>query len=157
MATISGLMEICAGLAHPKLPYQIQKYSRSTPSNYGAVQLASKMIPIAKSHYCLVTSSRIRYATSALRSHHDLSYDDDFLEEPFWLTLRKEAFGALKSLFVFLLQQPSQLKYIEWPSLQSSLKTASLTLILMALLIVALASVDSALCYLLALFLRKTP
>ncbi|KAI8564785.1 hypothetical protein RHMOL_Rhmol03G0209300 [Rhododendron molle] len=64
---------------------------------------------------------------------------------------------ALKSLFIFLLEQPSQLKYIEWPSFQSTLKTASLTLILMAILIVALASVDSALCYLLALFLRKSP
>ncbi|KAF7147205.1 hypothetical protein RHSIM_Rhsim03G0180300 [Rhododendron simsii] len=156
MAIIHGLTEVCAGLAHPKQPYQIQKYSRCTPSNYCGVQLVSRRIPRAKT--CLATHFRIRYVAPALRSHHGLSYDDeDFVEEPIWLTLKKEAFGALKSLFIFLLEQPSQLKYIEWPSFQSTLKTASLTLILMALLIVALASVDSALCYLLALFLRKSP
>ncbi|XWS67704.1 hypothetical protein CRYUN_Cryun04dG0028800 [Craigia yunnanensis] len=47
------------------------------------------------------------------------------------------------SLFAFLVEQPSQLKYIEWPSFQSTLKTAILTLVLVAGLIVALSSVDS--------------
>ncbi|KAA8515645.1 hypothetical protein F0562_018744 [Nyssa sinensis] len=64
---------------------------------------------------------------------------------------------ALNSLFVFLVERPSQLKYIEWPNFQSTLKTASLTLVLVALLIVALSSVHSALSYLLALLLRRTP
>ena len=37
------------------------------------------------------------------------------------------------------------------------LKTATLTLVIVAVLIVALTSVDSALCYMLALILRRTP
>nr|GMD03676.1 transmembrane protein [Ipomoea batatas]GMD07924.1 transmembrane protein [Ipomoea batatas]GMD09495.1 transmembrane protein [Ipomoea batatas] len=52
-------------------------------------------------------------------------------------------------------EQPSQLKYIEWPSIQSTLKTASLALVLVVLFIIALSSVDSALCFLLALLSRR--
>lgn len=33
---------------------------------------------------------------------------------------------ALKSLFIFLLEQPSQLKYIEWPSFQSTVSISQL-------------------------------
>eukprot|EP00268_Persea_americana_P018681 TRINITY_DN1941_c0_g1_i5.p1 TRINITY_DN1941_c0_g1~~TRINITY_DN1941_c0_g1_i5.p1 ORF type:complete len:158 (-),score=19.63 TRINITY_DN1941_c0_g1_i5:565-1038(-) len=80
----------------------------------------------------------------------------EFHPEPFWLSLSKEAFGVLRSLIVFLIEQPSQLRYIEWPSFQSTLKTATLTLVLVALLIVAISTVDSALCYLLTLLLRRT-
>ncbi|KAG5558562.1 hypothetical protein RHGRI_008490 [Rhododendron griersonianum] len=130
MAIISGLTEVCAGLAHPKQPYQIQKYCRCTPSHYCGVQLVS-------------------------RRGKNLS--GNAFPHQICCTCTEKSSWALKSLFIFLLEQPSQLKYIEWPSFQSTLKTASLTLILMALLIVALASVDSALCYLLALFLRKSP
>ncbi|GMP64367.1 hypothetical protein CsSME_00025678 [Camellia sinensis var. sinensis] len=150
MAIISGLM---TGFVHPKIPFQIQKYDRSR--DYNGIRLESKMIPRAKIQYFLGGGFHTRYATSPGGNHHELSSGNDFLEEPFWLTLIKEAFWALKSLFVFLLEQPSQLKYIEWPSFHSTLKTASLTLFLVALLIVALASVDSALSYLLALLLRK--
>ncbi|KAB1200653.1 hypothetical protein CJ030_MR0G006681 [Morella rubra] len=89
--------------------------------------------------------------------HHQLSSDDDSSEESFWVSLMKEAFWGLKSLLAFLVEQPSQLKYIEWPGFQSTLKTAALTLVLVAVLIVALSSVDSALCYILALILRRTP
>ncbi|KAK7381375.1 hypothetical protein VNO78_34015 [Psophocarpus tetragonolobus] len=95
--------------------------------------------------------------TSAARNDHNLSYDDDLPQESFLLTLIKDALWGLKFLFVFLAEQPSQLKYIEWPSFSSTLRTAVLTLILVALLIVALSSVDSALCYLLALALRRSP
>ncbi|XP_028113625.1 uncharacterized protein LOC114311677 isoform X3 [Camellia sinensis] len=133
MAIISGLM---TGFVHPKIPFQIQKYDRSR--DYNGIRLESKMIPRAKIQYFLGGGFHTRYATSPGGNHHELSSGNDFLEEPFWLTLIKEAFWALKSLFVFLLEQPSQLKYIEWPSFH-----------------IALASVDSALSYLLALLLRK--
>lgn len=94
-------------------------------------------------------------------------------------------FRGLKSLFVFLIEQPSQLKYIEWPSFSNTvclirlclfsvtnhnvlndylyifmnplqLRTAALTLVIVAFLLVALSSVDSALSYLLNLALRKS-
>lgn len=90
-------------------------------------------------------------------NRHQLSFDDELPEEPFWLSLVRETIWGLRSLFVFLVEQPSQLKYIEWPSFVSTLKTAILTLVLVAGLIVALSSVDSILCYILALLLRKTP
>ncbi|KAJ4812630.1 Preprotein translocase subunit SECE1 [Rhynchospora pubera] len=72
--------------------------------------------------------------------------DNGFDHEPFW---------SLRVLFQFLAEQPSQLKHIEWPSFQSTLKTATLTLVIVAFLIVALCSVDSTLCYILALLSRK--
>ncbi|THG00585.1 hypothetical protein TEA_008253 [Camellia sinensis var. sinensis] len=105
---------------HPKIPFQIQKYDRSR--DYNGIRLESKMIPRAKIQYFLGGGFHTRYATSPGGNHHELSSGNDFLEEPFWLTLIKEAFWALKSLFVFLLEQPSQLKYIEWPSFHSTLR-----------------------------------
>lgn len=98
-----------------------------------------------------------KFLTRAARNDHHLSYDGGLPEEPLLLSLIKEVIWGLKYLFVFLVEQPSQLKYVEWPSFSSTLRTAVLTLILVALLIVALSSVDSALCYLLALALRKKP
>uniref|UniRef100_A0A5B7BND4 Uncharacterized protein n=1 Tax=Davidia involucrata TaxID=16924 RepID=A0A5B7BND4_DAVIN len=157
MAIISGLMAHCSGFIHPKLPFQIQQYSGARSKYYNAIRLESKRVPRARIQYFLAEGFGPKYATYVGRNHHELSFDDDFPKESFWLTLIKEAFWALKSLFVFLVEQPSQLKYIEWPNFQSTLKTASLTLVLVALLIVALSSVDSALSYLLALFLRRTP
>ncbi|XP_057493738.1 uncharacterized protein LOC130779186 isoform X1 [Actinidia eriantha] len=157
MATVSGWMAACAGLVQPKLPLRIQKHNRSMSNDYNSIQLVSKSIPREKIHCSLSVGFPTRYVTSAGRNLRVLSCGDDFREEPFWFTTIKKPFWTLKSLFVFLLEQPSQLKYIEWPSFQSTLKTASLTLLLVALLMVALASVDSALTYLLALLLRKTP
>ncbi|XP_014509052.1 uncharacterized protein LOC106768414 [Vigna radiata var. radiata] len=98
-----------------------------------------------------------KFFIHAARNDHHISYDDGLPEEPFLLSLIKDVIWGLKYLFVFLAEQPSQLKYVEWPSFSSTLRTAILTLILVALLIVALSSVDSALCYLLALALRKKP
>ncbi|XAR59861.1 hypothetical protein NMG60_11015853 [Bertholletia excelsa] len=158
MASISLLMAANAGLLCPELPFKIQQVSKSMSRYYNTTRLVSKWIPRREFHDVVIAADiHTKYAASAGRSHHELSFSDNSLEEPFWLTLIKEAYWALKSLFIFLLEQPSQLKYIEWPSFQSTLKTASLTLVLVALLIVALASVDSTLCYLLALLLRKTP
>ncbi|XP_056163889.1 uncharacterized protein LOC130134505 isoform X1 [Syzygium oleosum] len=99
---------------------------------------------------------RNNHVVSAARNNHALSYDDDLNPETFWSSLIKEVVWSLKSLFTFLCEQPSQLKYIEWPSFQSTLRTATLTLILVALLIVALSSVDSALYCMLNWFLRRS-
>ncbi|XP_023633979.1 uncharacterized protein LOC17879190 [Capsella rubella] len=76
-------------------------------------------------------------------------------EEPLWLSLLRDIVWSTRSLFSFMAEQPSQLKYIEWPSFASTLKTATLSLCLVAVFIVALSSVDAALCYILALILRK--
>ncbi|KAL2335619.1 hypothetical protein Fmac_016832 [Flemingia macrophylla] len=120
------------------------------------VSLTSQTIFRIKIRQNNVNHSCAKFVTCAARNDH-LNYDDDLPEEPFLLSLIKDALWGLKSLFLFLVEQPSQLKYIEWPSFSSTLRTATLTLVLVALLIVALSSIDSALCYLLALALRKSP
>ncbi|XP_030509501.2 uncharacterized protein LOC115724171 isoform X1 [Cannabis sativa] len=93
----------------------------------------------------------------ARREPYQSSFEDNLLHEPFLLTIAKEAVWWMRSLFIFLSEQPGQLMYIEWPSFPSTLKTATLTLVLVALLIVALSSVDSALSYLLAVLTRRAP
>uniref|UniRef100_A0A7N0V816 Uncharacterized protein n=1 Tax=Kalanchoe fedtschenkoi TaxID=63787 RepID=A0A7N0V816_KALFE len=93
-------------------------------------------------------------ASSVPRGHSEMRFGNEFLEEP---SMAEEFFRGIKSLFSFLVDQPRQLRYIEWPTFSSTFKTATLTLVLVALLIVALATVDSNLCYLLALFLRRKP
>lgn len=79
--------------------------------------------------------------------------DDD---EPLWLAVFRDLAVGLKGLVAFLAEQPRQLKHLEWPSLRNTLKTATLTLVLVALFIVALSTIDAALCYVLALLLRKS-
>ncbi|CAA7395667.1 unnamed protein product [Spirodela intermedia] len=103
--------------------------------------------------------------TPALRAHsagrgyrpqlQQVNYGDGD-QEAFWLALLKDVIWSFRFLVSFLAEQPGQLKYIEWPSFQTTLKTAALTLVLVAVLIVALSSVDSGLCYLLALMLRSS-
>ncbi|GMI66797.1 hypothetical protein HRI_000349000 [Hibiscus trionum] len=151
MMIASRLPANSSGLLHHKLSFHLNKYQRSRFACYKPNQLASEKISRGSSLRKPCTS---RHVVSVGRQS---SYDDELPEEPFWLSLIRETIWGIRSLSVFLVEQPSQLKYIEWPSFVSTLKTAILILVLVAGLIVALASVDSILCYILALFLRRTP
>ncbi|KAL4363705.1 hypothetical protein GQ457_04G001270 [Hibiscus cannabinus] len=145
-------------LLHPsynKLSFQLNNYQRTRFACHKPNQSASEMISRGSSVRKPCTSSR--HVVSVGSNRRRLSFDDDLPEEPFWLSLIRETIWGIRSLSVFLAEQPSQLKYIEWPSFVNTLKTAILTLVLVAGLIVALASVDSVLCYVLALLLRRTP
>ncbi|XP_042376469.1 uncharacterized protein LOC121975192 isoform X1 [Zingiber officinale] len=102
-----------------------------------------------------VLGSKLICASLRSNDHPRLSYGGDFDNEPFWKTMVKDIAWSLTSVAVFLAEQPSQIKYIEWPTFQSTLRTAMLTLVLVAVLIVALSSVDSCLSYILALLLRR--
>ncbi|KAK9007505.1 hypothetical protein V6N11_074427 [Hibiscus sabdariffa] len=146
-----------SGLLHPsyhKLSFQINRHQRTRFACYKPKQPVSDKIcrgcylrkPCASRHVVSVGSNR-----------HQSSFNNELSEEPFWPSLIRETIWCIRSLSLFLVEQPSQLKYIEWPSFVSTLKTAILTLVLVAALIVALASVDSILCYILALLLRRTP
>ncbi|XP_038998065.1 uncharacterized protein LOC120123191 [Hibiscus syriacus] len=144
------------GLLHPnysKLSFQLNKYQRTRLACYKPNGSTSEKISRGSSRRKPCTS---RHVVSIRSNRHRLSFDNELPEEPFLLSLIRETIWGLRSLSVFLVEQPSQLKYIEWPSFVSTLKTAILTLVLVAGLIVALASVDS-LCYILALLLRRTP
>uniref|UniRef100_J3MXZ9 AP180 N-terminal homology (ANTH) domain-containing protein n=1 Tax=Oryza brachyantha TaxID=4533 RepID=J3MXZ9_ORYBR len=63
---------------------------------------------------------------------------------------------GLRSFVAFLAEQPRQLKHLEWPGFRNTLRTATLTLLLVAVFIVVLSSVDAALCYVLSWLLRKS-
>ncbi|XP_027086290.1 uncharacterized protein [Coffea arabica] len=135
-----------------KLPSRIHCRSWSRFRNHQSMPVPSGKMGNGRTP-CFV---RNKYALSVVGRNHQLpSIDDDFDQEPFWSNVLKKSFWALKSLSRFLVEQPSQLKYIEWPSFQSTLKTATLTLLLVGLLIIALSSVDSALYYILALLSRR--
>ncbi|KAJ4973324.1 hypothetical protein NE237_006498 [Protea cynaroides] len=144
-------------LGSPKLPFRIQRSSAARFEGSNSIRFVSRRI-WGRRNWCSIDSlTHIKCAASSGRNQQELRFsEDEYRSEPFWSSLIKEAFWALRSLLVFLFEQPGQLKYIEWPSFQSTLKTATLTLVLVAILIVALASVDSALSYLLTLLLRKS-
>ncbi|CAH8338579.1 unnamed protein product [Eruca vesicaria subsp. sativa] len=91
----------------------------------------------------------------AVSAHQSRSFHEE--EPPLWLSLIRDIVWSTRDLFSFMAEQPSQLKFIEWPSFTTTLKTATLSLFLVAVFIVALSSVDSSLCYVLALILRKAP
>ncbi|KAJ8647285.1 hypothetical protein MRB53_000308 [Persea americana] len=150
---ISALLpqsSVFSTLSCPKLPFRHQRSKDP--------KLISRLIPRKLLVRGPFRSPSVIKCNVSGRSGQGFRLKDvkEFHPEPFWLSLSKEAFGVLRSLIVFLIEQPSQLRYIEWPSFQSTLKTATLTLVLVALLIVAISTVDSALCYLLTLLLRRT-
>ncbi|KAH7574826.1 hypothetical protein ACOSP7_005896 [Xanthoceras sorbifolium] len=165
MVRLSGLLANCPGLVlppyqHKKSPFQIQICNKITFNDHTAVRFPCQtvVVPRAGIRYFPARSWERVCVNSVGRDYQQLSVDDDSIrEEPFWLSLVKEAIWGLKFIFTFLVEQPSQLKYLEWPSFQSTLKTATLTLVLVAMLIVALSSIDSILCFLLAFLLRRTP
>ncbi|KAF2302154.1 hypothetical protein GH714_033052 [Hevea brasiliensis] len=140
---------------HSKQPFGIRRCNEIKFNDDNVIKL-SQRIPGGRIQYIPAKLSSNKHVLFAGRNQYQLRYEDDLPQEPIFLTLIKEVIWGTKSLFSFLVEQPSQLKYIEWPSFQSTLKTATLTLVIVALLIVALSSVDSVLCYLLALLLRRT-
>ncbi|ESQ53093.1 hypothetical protein EUTSA_v10026464mg [Eutrema salsugineum] len=144
----SGLIR----LAHPKIPtHRIQRRNGFGASSFKFPWDSCLNGRVSYKHvggYCTVSVGLARQSPS---------FRDELPEEPLWLSLVWDIFWSTRSLFSFMAEQPSQLKFIEWPSFTTTLKTATLSLSLVAVFIVALSSVDSALCYILALILRKAP
>ncbi|XP_049405707.1 uncharacterized protein LOC125869186 [Solanum stenotomum] len=137
---------------YPRLPSHIVSYKRSTLKSPDCVQPVSRKVP-GRSITHLSLAGRAVKCASFVERNYQSSVNDD--EDPFWINATKQAVWAAKSILEFLVEQPSQLKYIEWPGFQSTLKTAILALVLVGLFIIALFSIDSALSYMLALFLRR--
>ncbi|KAL7094311.1 hypothetical protein ACP275_11G095000 [Erythranthe tilingii] len=140
-----------------KLPFPIcnDDLHRFRKFHSGTALVSTRQIPNLPTLY--FRGRRYSSPTRVLSAgrNYQLNQNDDFRTEPFWLNPIREAFWNTRSLLLFLVEQPGQLKYIEWPSFQSTLKTATLTLVLVAMLIVALSSLDSALSFLLAFLLRR--
>ncbi|KMT01351.1 hypothetical protein BVRB_9g213650 isoform B [Beta vulgaris subsp. vulgaris] len=158
MATVSGLLSNSSVLSlkndNPMLSFG---YSMSTEATTTGL-ITVKFVPKWKSR-CKIRSLRMEWVRPLFAmsrgGSYGLKFDNEDDEDPFWVHYSKETIRGLKTLLAFLVQQPGQLKYIEWPSFQDTLWTASLTLVLVAALIVALSSLDSALSFVLALLVRK--
>lgn len=151
---VTGLVcpRICT--IYPKLPSHVYYLNWRRFKSHNGMQVPFRRVlgcPNLKVQHIVGE----KYTVPAVGNRYHLTVEDDYDQEPFWSNLMKESLRTMKSLVSFLVEQPNQLKHIEWPSFQSTLKTAILSLILVGLLIVALASVDSALCYMLSLLLRK--
>ncbi|XP_058778713.1 uncharacterized protein LOC131652776 [Vicia villosa] len=156
MTILSLLPTNYSGFLHQDTPFLQSKFPARIGYYHRDDSVTPQMICKAniKQKYSNNISTKIVMSASSNDQQY-ISYDDS-PEEPILLTLIKESLWGLKSLFVFLIEQPSQLKYIEWPSFSNTLRTATLTLVIVAFLLVALSSVDSALSYLLNLALRKS-
>ncbi|KAI5647782.1 hypothetical protein M9H77_33787 [Catharanthus roseus] len=159
MAMVFSSMSRCqapvsarVGAINPKLQSRIHCQSCRQSKSYTGIQ-----VPFGRKSQILMVQHFLgkKCTLAGGRNRNHLTVDDDYYQEPFWSNLTKEAFRAIKSLLIFLVEQPSQLKHIEWPGFQSTLKTATLSLVLVGLFIVALSSVDSALCYILSLLLSR--
>ncbi|EXB24034.1 hypothetical protein L484_006066 [Morus notabilis] len=155
-AISSGLIPI---FNQSRLPFQNRKYNGRKFSNFNGVKVVVSSRRILRGRGSIRKSCSSGFGTNYVvrmgRDSYQSTFDDDLPQEPFPLTLVKEFIWGIRSLLAFLVEQPSQLKYIEWPGFSSTLRTATLTLVLVALLIVALSSIDSALSYLLAILLRR--
>ncbi|XP_017229141.1 uncharacterized protein LOC108204291 isoform X1 [Daucus carota subsp. sativus] len=147
MAVSSGLLTNFA--VHPKLLFKIQGVHPIRPTFWSRHKIISFPQILER------RGGGTRYVQSVGSNRLEFTYDDDVSKESHWSVKLKEFLRGLRLLLAFLAEQPGQLKYIEWPSFQSTLKTATLTLVIVALLIVALSSVDGGLGYLLALYLRR--
>lgn len=117
MPNYQGVICPTLGVIRPQLPSRIHCRSWSTFRNHQSMPVPSGKMGNGRTP-CFV---RNKYALSVVGRNHQLpSIDDDFDQEPFWSNVLKKSFWALKSLSRFLVEQPSQLKYIEWPSFQST-------------------------------------
>ncbi|XP_074355622.1 uncharacterized protein LOC141695264 [Apium graveolens] len=156
MAVSSGLLTSFA--VHPMLICKIQGAHPIQPtfwSRHKIVNFPQNLERRVKLHHSFRGGGSTGYVQSVRSNHREFTYDHGVRKESYWSTNLKEFLRGLRFLLAFLAEQPGQLKYIEWPSFQSTLKTATLTLVIVALLIVALSSVDGGLGYLLGLYLRR--
>ncbi|KAH7679855.1 hypothetical protein IHE45_06G085700 [Dioscorea alata] len=64
----------------------------------------------------------LRYAANGGNGYRNLTTKDQFNDEPFWLSLMRDVIWSVRYLVDFLVEQPSQLKYIEWPQFQTTIR-----------------------------------
>ncbi|XP_062198770.1 uncharacterized protein LOC133901409 [Phragmites australis] len=119
------------------------------PSEVAKPQPIVRRFATASLRRCAAASGQGRQELRA----SEYQFNDD---DPLCLSVVRYLSAGLKGLVAFLAEQPRQLKHLEWPGFQNTFKTAMLTLILVAVFIVALSTVDATLCYVLAWLLRKS-
>ncbi|KAH0670026.1 hypothetical protein KY285_024181 [Solanum tuberosum] len=102
---------------YPRLPSHIVSYKRSTLKSHGCVQPVSRKVPGRSIMHFSLAGRAVKCASFVERNYQSSVNDD---EDPFWINATKQAVRAAKSILEFLVEQPSQLKYIEWPGFQST-------------------------------------
>ncbi|XP_031260256.1 uncharacterized protein LOC116118401 isoform X2 [Pistacia vera] len=121
MVFVSGLQANCPALLHPTRPNKLPYPTGSCNSYRFIHHNAAQQISTGGIGYWVEKGLGHERVNSVGRDYqHRLGYDGDIPEEPLLLTCIKEAIWALRSLFVLLVEQPSQLKYIEWPGFQNT-------------------------------------
>lgn len=80
---------------------------------------------------------------SPRRPNYHQHFDEDVSPSNLFLDIIQSIFRDVRSGLMFLLEQPGELKYLEFPSLQSAGTMALFTIAVVMVLIVFLATVDS--------------
>ncbi|KAG0594225.1 hypothetical protein M758_UG059300 [Ceratodon purpureus] len=115
-----------------------------------------------------LASERFRVSNMRVRAHREVDWEKLFKaeamkkeelkeylnEDPIWLWVFKSWYSGINGALQFLWSQPSTVKYIEWPSIKSTVKMALLTLVVVMFLMVFLYSVDSLFRYILKSSMR---
>ncbi|XP_011658604.1 uncharacterized protein LOC101211352 isoform X3 [Cucumis sativus] len=109
-------------LPQSKEPYHVLQYNTTRLNKSSLFQRLHTRISKRSGHH--LYAGRMGFNHAALEQNYQQpSFNDELPPEPFFLSLIKETFWGLRSLLIFLVEQPSQLKYIEWPSFQSTVRS----------------------------------
>ncbi|KAF4390230.1 hypothetical protein F8388_019885 [Cannabis sativa] len=119
MVVLSHSTTFCSGFIHHSIkPTLLFQGNISCYNGIKVAQRGSDYVQKSKlGSTCVVHMAR--------GEPYQSSFEDNLLHEPFLLTIVKEAVWWMRSLFIFLSEQPGQLKYIEWPSFPSTVSEDS--------------------------------
>ncbi|XP_072981798.1 uncharacterized protein [Typha latifolia] len=111
-------------MAHRSGSFLFSKYQPSIHIQHSST-VKFQFVKVSRTLLCQSFRSTrlINCATAGKGGRQKLSVDG-FEHEPFWLSMVKDVVWGLRMLAVFLAEQPSQLKYIEWPTFQTTMTWA---------------------------------
>ncbi|XP_060213445.1 uncharacterized protein LOC132640723 isoform X4 [Lycium barbarum] len=102
---------------YPRLPSRTVSYRRSTLKSHDCVHPMFRKVPGRSITHLSLAGHAVKCASFVDRNYQSSVNDD---EEPFLINSMKQAIWTAKSILLFLAEQPTQLKYIEWPGFQST-------------------------------------
>ncbi|XP_060213446.1 uncharacterized protein LOC132640723 isoform X5 [Lycium barbarum] len=105
---------------YPRLPSRTVSYRRSTLKSHDCVHPMFRKVPGRSITHLSLAGHAVKCASFVDRNYQSSVNDD---EEPFLINSMKQAIWTAKSILLFLAEQPTQLKYIEWPGFQSTAKS----------------------------------
>lgn len=100
-------------------------------------------------------ASKVPDSSSPARPRLQQGFHEDLAPDNIFVYLITSFLRDLRDGLFFLLKQPGEFKYLEFPSIQIAGKMALFTVVVVMVLIVFLATVDSAFSYIVATVLRR--